>query len=105
MSSVVMTIHGYSHSYAGFPASDCPSSSCNYFLLSARHEGKLFINGTGNRHFQSFDVRRCRAVLQRASEICGDQEAIVVDLRGHGWAQTFIHKRDDPNSNSNEVSL
>jgi hypothetical protein len=100
-----MTIHTFNHSYAGFQASDCQSSSCNYYRLPARRAGKLFINGTGNRHFQSIDVKRCRAVLQQASEICGDQEAIVVDLRGHSFARTFIHKRDDPNSNSNEVSL
>jgi hypothetical protein len=100
-----MTIHTYNHSYAGFSASDYQSSSCNSFLLPARHAGKLIINGTGNRRLQSLNVRRYRDLWQQASEICVGGDATAVDLDGHGSARTFIHMRGDPNSISSEVSL
>lgn len=99
-----MTVHSFNRSYPGFLASEIRSSSCKC-LFPARHAGKLFIFGAGNRHFQTFDFKRYRELRQQASEICGDDESTVVNLYGHNSARMFIRKRDDPNSNSNEVRL
>jgi hypothetical protein len=97
MSSVVMTIHTFIDSYAGFSASDNQSCSCNHFLLHQRH--------AGNRILRSLNANRYRDLWQQAKEICGGEEALVVDLHSHSSTRNFIHKRENPNLNFNEVSL
>jgi len=82
MSRIVMTIHTFNHTYAGFSASDNQGPFCRRSFLPAHRAGKLFINGAGNRQVQSLDVVRYRELWQQASEICGE-EATVADLYGH----------------------
>ena len=103
MSSIVMTIHTFNHSYADFSTSEIQSSSCIHSFLPVRHAGKLFIYETGNRHLHSCSAKRYRNLWQQASEICGGEAATVVDLHGNSSTRTFIHKRNDFNPNSNEV--
>lgn len=105
MGGVVMTIHTFDHSYAGFSASEIQSSSCHHFFLPARRSRTLFINEAGNRHLRAVNQKRYGERWQCSTEICGGEEAMVVDLQSHSSTRMFIHKRDDPNSNSNEVSL
>jgi hypothetical protein len=104
MSSIVMTIHTFNHSYADFSTSEIQSSSCTHSCLSVRHAGKLFINEVGKRHLHSCSAKRHPDLWQQASEICGGEAATVVDLHGNSLTRTFIHKRTDFNTNSNEVS-
>jgi hypothetical protein len=104
MSNIVMTIHTFDLSCAGFFASEGQSSSCP-FVLPARRSRKLLINEAGNRHFRILDAKLYGEMLRCSMEISGGEEAMVVDLHGLGSARTFIHKRDNPNFNFNEVSL
>jgi hypothetical protein len=95
MSSIVMTIHTFDHSYAGLSASEVQSSSCRHIFPPGRRSGNLFINETGNRHIHSVSRNR------------GGGEAIVVDLHGHSSTRMFAYNRDNPdfNFNLNEVIL
>jgi hypothetical protein len=87
MSSIVMTIHTFDHSYAGLSASEIQSSSCRHIFLSARRVGNMFINETGIRQLQTqkqnHSGKRYREMLQ----------------------QTFPDNRDNSNFNLNEVIL
>jgi len=83
MSRIVMTIHTFNHTYAGFSAPDNQSPFCKRSFFPAHRAGKLLINGMGNRQLQSLDVMRYRDLWQQASEICGGEEPTVVDLYGH----------------------
>jgi hypothetical protein len=83
MSSIVMTIHNFDHSYAGLSASEIQSSSCRHVFLLGRRVGNKFINETGDRHFQTHSGKRHREM----------------------WQQTFADNRDNPNFNFNEVIL
>jgi len=105
MSNVVMTIHTFDNSYAGFPASEIQTCSCHGIFRPGHSPARLLISEVGNRHLRGFSAKRHREMCEQAVEICGGQEAIVVDLRGHGSTRTFVHKRDNSNLNFNEVSL
>lgn len=104
MSSIVVTVHTFNHSYADFSTSEIQSSSCSHSFLPVRYAGKLFINEAGNRRLHSCSAKRYRDLWQQASEICGGDAPTVVDFHGNSLTRTFIHKRNDINPNSNEVS-
>jgi hypothetical protein len=101
MRSIVMTIHTFDHSYAGFSASEIQSSSCHHIFSPGRRSGNLFINETESRHLRSFGGKRYREMWQQTAENRGKGEAIVVDLHGHSSARMFAYNRDNPNFNFN----
>lgn len=98
-----MTIHTFDHSYAGFSASEIQSSSWHLFFLPARRSRTLFINEAGNRHLRTVNQKRYGEMQQCSTEICGGEEAMVVDLQSHSSTRMFIRKRDDPNSNEESL--
>jgi hypothetical protein len=99
MSSIVMTIHTFDHSYAGFSASENQSSACRHIFLPARNAGRFFISEAGSRQHRTFNVERYREVWQHAAEICGGAD-IVGDLQDHSSARTFVPKGSNSNSTS-----
>jgi hypothetical protein len=99
MSSIVMTIHTFDHSYAGFSASENQSSSCRHLFLPVRNAGRFFISEAGNRH-RIFNGKRYREVWQRAAEICGGETDIAADLHAHSSTRTFAHKGNNSKSTS-----
>lgn len=96
MSSIVMTIHSFDHSYAGFSASENQSSACRHLFLPVRNAGRFFISEAGSRQ-RTFNGKRYREVWQRAAEICGGETGIAADLQDHSSTQTFAHKRSNDN--------
>lgn len=94
MSSIVMTIYSFDHSYAGFSASESQSSSCHHSFLPARRSRTLFINEAGNRHLRTLNQNRYGEMFQCSTEICGE-DAMVVDLQSRSSTRMFVYKRDD----------
>jgi hypothetical protein len=58
MSSIVMTIYSFDHSYAGLSASEIQSSSCHHIFSPGRRAGNLFINETGIRRLRTDKGKR-----------------------------------------------
>jgi len=100
MSSIVMTIHTFDHSYSGFSASEIQSSACRHLFLPVRGAGRFFISEAGNRRHQVFNGKRYREIWQRAAEICGGEADIVMDLQDHSSTRTIVHKGNNTNSTS-----
>jgi hypothetical protein len=97
MSSVVITIHTFIDSCAGFPASDNQSCSCNPFFLLGRQ--------TRTRNPRPLNAIHYRDLWQQATEICGGEEALVLDLQRHNSTRRFVQNRKNSNFNFNEVIL
>jgi len=105
MSGIIMTIHTFNHSYAGFSASEIHRSCCGLCFLPARLPRRLFIDDAGSQHLRVGDQKRCGEMWRDSTEICGGEEPLVVDLRSHSSTRMFDRKREHPNLNFNEVSL
>ncbi len=100
MSSIVMTIHTFDHSYAGFSTSENESSACRHLFLPVRNAGKFFISEAGSRqHRNFFNGKRYREVWQRAAEICGGVD-IVADVQDYSSTRTFAHEGINTKSTS-----
>jgi hypothetical protein len=89
MSRIILTIHTFDRSYAGFSASEIQSSSCGHFFLPARRARTLFINEAGNRRLQTLRTELYRELWQHAAEICGGEEAAIVKLHSHRSTRTI----------------
>jgi hypothetical protein len=101
MSSIVMTIHSFNNSYAGFSASETQSSTCHHFFLPARRAGSLLISEARNRHLRTLsNGKRYREIWQQAAEICGGEVPTLVDLHDHSSARTIVPDENNSNSTS-----
>jgi hypothetical protein len=99
MSSVVMTIHTFDHSYAGFSATENQSSACSHLFLPVRNAGRFFISEAGSRQIRNFNGKSYREVWQRAAEISGGVD-VAADVPDHSSTRTFVHKGSNTKSTS-----
>ena len=90
MSSIVMTIHTFDHSYAGLSASEIQSSSCRHIFLSARRAGKFVHKRDGNPAASNF-MKQYRDMWQDA-EIAGE----IVAICRYSSARIFAHGKSIP---------
>src|SRR5579864_7033797 len=101
MSSIVMTIHSFNNSYAGFSASETLPSTCHHFFLPARRAGSFLIGEARNRHLHILNNgNRYFGMWQEAAEICGGEIPTVVDLHDNGSARTTVPNESSSNSTS-----
>lgn len=96
MSSIVLTIHNFDFSSAGFSTAAPRTPSCHPFAPSRRPKGPVFIHEAANRNLRNISADQYLELRQRAVEICGGDPALVIDSHACHSTQTVVPNGSNP---------